>query len=66
MNEKRHISGYPLIINYLGIFAILIGLILLIPLTVIIFYPEEIKEATNFFDSIFIIHWYWIFDCMDV
>lgn len=48
MNEKKHISGYPLIINYLGIFAILIGLILLIPLTVIIFYPEEIKEATNF------------------
>lgn len=48
MNEKRHISGYPLIINYLGIFAILIGLILLIPLAVIIFYPNEISEASNF------------------
>ncbi len=48
MEEKRHISGYPLIINYLGIFAILIGLILLIPLTVIIFYPSEVTEATNF------------------
>ncbi len=49
MNSKKHTSGYPLIINYLGIFAILIGLINLIPLIVIPFYPEEIVEAKNFY-----------------
>lgn len=49
MNIKKNISGYPLIINYLGIFAILIGVINLIPLLVIPFYPEEIVEAKYFF-----------------
>ncbi len=48
MEHKKSISGYPLIINYLGIFSILIGFILLIPLTTILFYPGEITELTNF------------------
>lgn len=46
--KRRSISGYPLILNYLGIFAILIGLINLLPLLVILFYPQEIGEAKNF------------------
>ncbi|MCD4826971.1 MAG: TrkH family potassium uptake protein [Acholeplasmataceae bacterium] len=49
MNVKKSISGYPLIINYLGIFSILIGLIILIPLAVLPFYPEEFVEAKYFF-----------------
>lgn len=49
MIEKKSISGYPLIINYLGIFAILIGFIVLIPLIVILFYPSEIAEAKYFY-----------------
>jgi len=46
--DKRIVSGYPLIINYLGIFAILIGMINLLPLILIIFNPEEIRNATIF------------------
>lgn len=47
-NEKKVVSGYPLIINYLGIFAILIGFINLLPLILIIFHPEEINNALHF------------------
>ncbi|MFA6801608.1 MAG: potassium transporter TrkG, partial [Acholeplasmataceae bacterium] len=46
--EKKITSGYPLIVNYLGIFAVLIGMILLIPLVVIPFYPEEITYLDEF------------------
>jgi len=46
--EKKITSGYPLIINYLGIFAILIGLIVLLPTTYIIFNPEDISEIWHF------------------
>ncbi|AUD62760.1 hypothetical protein BK010_03845 [Tenericutes bacterium MO-XQ] len=49
MTEKKHLTGYPLIFNYLGVFAILIGIINLIPLLTIIFYPNEISEAKNFY-----------------
>ncbi|HCB67024.1 MAG TPA: potassium transporter, partial [Acholeplasmataceae bacterium] len=41
-------SGYPLILNYLGIFAILIGIINLFPLIVLAFYPEELDQALFF------------------
>lgn len=46
--DKKITSGYPLIINYLGIFAILIGLINALPLAVILFYPEEITYLWHF------------------
>ncbi|MCF7932069.1 MAG: TrkH family potassium uptake protein [Acholeplasmataceae bacterium] len=46
--NKRVISGYPLILNYLGIFSILIGLILLLPLTVVVFRPEELDQVFYF------------------
>ncbi len=46
--NKKITSGYPLIINYLGIFSVLIGLINLIPLTIIPFYPEEIQYMDEF------------------
>jgi len=46
--QKKITSGYPLILNYLGIFAILIGIINLFPLIVLAFYPEELDQALFF------------------
>jgi trk system potassium uptake protein len=46
--EKKTLSGYPLIINYLGIFAILVGIINLIPLVLIPFRMEDIRDAYLF------------------
>lgn len=46
--EKRVTSGYPLIINYLGIFAFLIGFINLLPLVLLLFRPEEMEFAYYF------------------
>lgn len=48
MNEKKSLSGYNLIINYLGIFAVVIGIINLIPLLVLPFYLEELSFAKYF------------------
>lgn len=48
MMNKKTISGYPLILNYLGIFSVLIGLILLLPLIVIIFRPQEVDQLIYF------------------
>ncbi|PKK94002.1 MAG: potassium transporter [Tenericutes bacterium HGW-Tenericutes-6] len=47
MNRKI-LSGYPLIINYLGIFAILIGIINLIPLSTILFDLDAFSDAYLF------------------
>jgi trk system potassium uptake protein TrkH len=49
MSTKNIATGYRLMLGYLGIFTILIGIILMVPLLVIPFYPEEIKYALNFF-----------------
>ncbi|MBN2300358.1 MAG: TrkH family potassium uptake protein [Acholeplasmataceae bacterium] len=46
--NKKITSGYPLIINYLGIFAFLIGFINLLPLILLAFRPEEIEFAHYF------------------
>ena len=46
--NKRITSGYPLIINYLGIFLVLIGFINLIPLVLIPFHLESVSEAYLF------------------
>jgi trk system potassium uptake protein TrkH len=46
--NKKIISGYPLIINYLGIFSVLVGMILLLPLSVLPFYPEEVEYIGEF------------------
>ncbi|MFP4186863.1 MAG: TrkH family potassium uptake protein [Acholeplasmataceae bacterium] len=46
--EKQTISGYRLIIAYLGMFLILIGLIVIVPLIVIPFWPEESVHAPHF------------------
>lgn len=46
--DKKIVSGYPLILNYLGIFAILIGAINLMPLILIPFRMEDISDAYLF------------------
>jgi len=53
-NDKKIISGYPLILNYLGIFAILIGIIMLIPLLVLIFYSDSRFQAIYFLTPAFV------------
>jgi len=46
--QKKITSGYPLIINYLGIFMVLIGIINLLPLFLLIFHPIEAEHAFDF------------------
>jgi len=46
---SKILSGYKLIINYLGMFAVLVGIILLVPLILILFRPEEFNQAHFFF-----------------
>ncbi|MDD3067623.1 MAG: TrkH family potassium uptake protein [Acholeplasmataceae bacterium] len=46
---SKILSGYKLIINYLGMFAVLVGIILMVPLTLILFRPEEFQQAHYFF-----------------
>ncbi|MDD4154500.1 MAG: TrkH family potassium uptake protein, partial [Bacilli bacterium] len=46
---KKAASGYRLIFGYLGIFLILIGIICLLPLAVLIFYPHEAGVSQNFY-----------------
>jgi trk system potassium uptake protein TrkH len=45
---KKSVSGYKLIFGYLGLFMMLIGIIILLPLLVIIFFPEELENAKYF------------------
>jgi trk system potassium uptake protein len=55
MTKDRHIiSGYPLILNYLGIFSMLIGIIILTPLTLVIFWPQEQSQIFYFLIPSFI------------
>lgn len=46
--QKKTISGYPLILSYLGIFLIMIGFIMILPLIYVIFNPSDKIYVTNF------------------
>jgi trk system potassium uptake protein TrkH len=46
--DKNSVSGYKLILGYLGLFMMMIGVIILLPLVVLIFFPEEIENAKYF------------------
>ncbi|MDD5292811.1 MAG: potassium transporter TrkG [Candidatus Izemoplasmatales bacterium] len=48
MIPKKVVSGYPLLLGYLGYFLMMIGMIILIPLLTIFFYPEEAGESKSF------------------
>lgn len=58
IDNRPEIKGVKLIVGYLGIFLILIGLICLLPLIMLIFYPQEWVDMFSFiipgFSSIFI------------
>ena len=45
---NNQISGYKLIIYYIGLFLIAIGFIILLPLLMLIFYHNEINYAYCF------------------
>jgi trk system potassium uptake protein TrkH len=45
---NKSVSGYKLLFGYLGLFMIMIGVIVMIPLLVIPFYPEESIHAKYF------------------
>ncbi|WP_215698790.1 TrkH family potassium uptake protein [Clostridium sp. MCC353] len=48
INDKITISGYTLITGYLGIVMIMAGVITLLPLLTLIFYPQELDQAGYF------------------
>lgn len=48
MMNHNEVNGYRLIFAYLGYFMILMGIIILFPLFVVIFYPETSSEASYF------------------
>ncbi len=48
MLPKKVVSGYPLLLGYLGYFLMMIGMIILIPLLIILFYPEDAGESKYF------------------
>lgn len=48
MLPKKVVSGYPLLLGYLGYFLMMIGMIILIPLLTILFYPGDAGESKLF------------------
>ena len=48
MNPRKIITGYPLLLGYLGYFMMVIGLIILLPLLIIFFDGNLIEEAKYF------------------
>ncbi len=46
--KNKTIKGYPMLLGYLGMFLMMIGLIILLPLSMLVFYPEEASEAKFF------------------
>ncbi|HBG32633.1 MAG: potassium transporter [Tenericutes bacterium GWD2_38_27] len=46
--KNKTIKGYPMLLGYLGIFMMMIGLIVLLPLFILIFYPNEASQARFF------------------
>ena len=46
--QEKPISGYRLIVGYIGVLLMIIGIIVLLPLITLLFYPEDIPEAKYF------------------
>ncbi len=46
--DKKSLRGYPLIVSYLGLFSILIGMIIIFPLIMVVFYHEEVNQIVYF------------------
>ena len=47
-HNKKIVTGYPLLFGYLGYFLMMIGFIILLPLSAIFIYGENVSEAKNF------------------
>ena len=47
-SPTKEISGYRLIFGYLGMFMMLIGIIVAVPLVILIFHPEELEALPMF------------------
>lgn len=45
---RKEISGWKLIVSYMGFFAVIIGVFLLVPLLTLIFYRDEVEFAWCF------------------
>lgn len=48
MQNKEEVSGFPLLFGYIGVLMILIGIITLLPLCTLLFYPQDLHEAKYF------------------
>lgn len=48
-STKTQVSGWSLILGYIGYVIILIGIMICIPLITLFFYPEELNNAQYFF-----------------
>ncbi len=46
--KSREVSGYKLILGYLGLFLFFVGIITLLPLILLIFYPSEVDVLFSF------------------
>lgn len=46
--EEKEVTGYPLIIGYIGSMMMMIGCITLLPLLTLLFYPQDIHEIRFF------------------
>ena len=46
--KDEKVEGFPLIMGYIGMITIFIGIICLIPLLTLLFYPEEMSQAKYF------------------
>lgn len=46
--KQKEITGFPLLIGYIGVFMMIIGCIILLPLITILFYPQDAGEAKFF------------------
>lgn len=45
---RRRVSGFPLLLAYLGLFLVFEGVLMLVPLSVLIFYPAEWQGFLDF------------------
>lgn len=48
VNKPKEVTGYPLIIGYIGSMMMIIGCITLLPLLILVFYPQDASESSFF------------------
>lgn len=48
INKNKEVKGWPLLLGYIGLFLMLVGGLICIPLVMLIFYPNESDNAKYF------------------